>query len=126
MGVKHGWSALRLKEKKLQSFINRCPRYICRIWWHRVISNEKLWKETNQETVSIEITWRKFRWIGHTLRKSYQEPCKAALKWNPQGSRKRGRPRNSWRRSTLTSWEKELEGAETYCQRQEKREGTGI
>jgi hypothetical protein len=38
--------------------------------------------------------------------------------WNPQGPRKRGRPGNSWRRS----WEKELEGVETYCQRQEKME----
>jgi hypothetical protein len=49
--------------------------------------------------------------------------------WNPQGSRKRGRPRNSWQRSTLTeagkrSWEKELEGVEIYCQRQEEMEGT--
>jgi hypothetical protein len=35
------------------------------------------------------------------LRKSDQEPRKAALMWNPQGSRKRGRPRNSRQRSTL-------------------------
>jgi hypothetical protein len=52
-------------------------------------SNEKLWKETNQENVNIEIRWHKFRWIGHTLRKSVQEPCKAAPMWNPQGSRER-------------------------------------
>jgi len=26
---------------------------------------------------------------------------KAALLWNPQGNRKRGRPRNSWRRSVI-------------------------
>jgi hypothetical protein len=61
-----------------------------------------LWKETNQENVNTEIRRRKFRWIGHTLRKSDQEPCKVALMWNPQGSRKRGRPKNSWQRSTLT------------------------
>jgi hypothetical protein len=34
-------------QRKLLSFINQCLRYICRIWWPRVISNEKLWKETN-------------------------------------------------------------------------------
>jgi hypothetical protein len=89
-------------QRKLQSFINQCLRYICRIRWPRVISNEKLWKESNQENVNMEIRRRKFRWIGHTLRKSDREPCKAALMWNPEGSRKRGRPRNSWRRSTLT------------------------
>ena len=44
---------------------------------------------------------RKFRWIGHTLRKEDGEIPKAALHWNPQGNRKRGRPRNSWRRSVI-------------------------
>jgi hypothetical protein len=43
----------------------------------------------------------KFGWIGQTLRKNDAGPSKAALQWNPQGIRKRGRPRNSWRRSTL-------------------------
>jgi len=33
------------------------------------------------------------------LRKEDGEIPKAALLWNPQGNRKRGRPRNSWRRS---------------------------
>jgi hypothetical protein len=50
------------------------------------------------ENVNIEIRRLKFRWIGHALRKRDQEPCRAALMWNPQGSRKRGRPK----RSTLT------------------------
>ena len=43
----------------------------------------------------------KFRWIGHTLRKEDGEIPKSALFWNPQGNRKRGRPRNSWRRSVI-------------------------
>jgi len=51
---------------------------------------------------------KKFRWIGHTLRKEDGEIPKSALFWNPQGNRKRGRPRNSWRRSVKkesgTSW----------------------
>jgi hypothetical protein len=29
------------------------------------------------------------------------EPCTAALQWNSQGTRVRGRPRNSWQRTTL-------------------------
>jgi hypothetical protein len=69
-------------------------------------SNEILWKETNQENFNFEIRRCEFRWIGHTLRKRDREPCKTALKWNPQGSRKIERSRNSWRRSTLTEAEK--------------------
>jgi hypothetical protein len=71
------------------------------IWWPRVISNEKLWEVTGQINISKEIRKLKFGWIGHTLRKDDSEPCKAALQWNPQGTRGRGRPRNSWRRTAL-------------------------
>jgi len=47
----------------------------------------------------IEIRKRKFKWIGHTLRKEDGEIPKSALFWNPQGNGERERPRNSWRRS---------------------------
>ena len=56
-----------------------------------VTKNKKL-------TLFNDIYLFSFRWIGHTLRKEYGEITKAALLWNPQGSRKRGRPKNSWRR----------------------------
>jgi hypothetical protein len=72
-----------------------------KIWWPRVISNEKLWEMTDQMNINKEIRQRKFGWIGHTLRKDDSEPCKAALQWNPQGKRARDRPRNSWQRTTL-------------------------
>ena len=81
---------------KIQTFVNRCLRYILRIWWPNIISNRDLWKATEQEDINLEI--RKFRWIGHTLRKEDGEIPKAAIHWNPQGNRKRGRPKNSWRR----------------------------
>ena len=85
--------------RKLQTFVNRYLRYILRIWWPKIISNKDLWKVTRHEDINVEIRKRKFRWIGHTLRKEDGEIPKAALLWNPQGNRKRGRPRNSWRRS---------------------------
>jgi hypothetical protein len=40
-------------------------------------------------------------WIGHTLRKEDEEIPKAALQWNPQGSLKRRRPKNTRRRSVI-------------------------
>jgi hypothetical protein len=74
-------------------------------YWRRkeygVISNEKLWEMTGQINVNKEIRKRKFVWIAHTPGKDDNEPCKAALQWHPQGTRGRGRPRNSWRRTTL-------------------------
>jgi hypothetical protein len=58
----------------------------------------KLWQQTSQQPVEIEIRRRRWRWIGHTLRKPASNITRQALRWNPQGKRKRGRPRNSWRR----------------------------
>jgi hypothetical protein len=56
---------------------------------------------TGHADTNLEIRKRKFGWIGHTLRKEDGEIPKAALLWNPQGSRKRARPKNSWRRSVI-------------------------
>ena len=74
-------------------FVNRCLRYILRIWRPNIISNKDLWKVTGQEDINLEIRKRKFRWIGHTLRKEDGEIPKVALLWNPQGNSKRRRPR---------------------------------
>jgi len=84
--------------RKIQTFVNRYLRYILKIWWPNVISSKDLWRVTGQEDINLEIIKRKLRWIGHTLRKENGEIPKVALLWNPQGSRKRGRPKNSWRR----------------------------
>ena len=86
---------------KILVFVNRCLRYILRIWWPNIISNKDLWRVTDQEDINLEIRKRKFRWFGHTLRKEDGEMSKVALLWNPQGSRKRGRPKNSWRSSVI-------------------------
>jgi hypothetical protein len=99
MDVKHG--LLQLKFNIKFTFVNRCLRYILRIWWPKIIPNKNLWKATGQEDINLEIRTRKFRWIGHTLRKEDGEIPKAALLWNSQGSRKIGRPKNSWRRSVI-------------------------
>jgi hypothetical protein len=67
----------------------------------KTISNKGVWKATGQENVNLEIRKRKFGWIGHTLRKDDGEIPKAALQWNPQERRKRGRPKSSWRSSVI-------------------------
>jgi hypothetical protein len=50
-----------------------------------IISNENLWKITNQRPIEIQIKRRKWRWIGHTLRKPTGCIQKSVLDCNPQG-----------------------------------------
>jgi hypothetical protein len=72
-----------------------------KIWLPRVISNKKLWGMTGHRNINKEIRKLIFGWTGHTLHKDDSEPCKAALQWNPQGTRGTSRPRKSWRQTTL-------------------------
>ena len=93
------WKSSKTLMAKLQSFINRKLRYIIGIWWPRTIKNEELWARTEQEEIENTIKRRKFKWLGHTLRKPPTSVTRQALDWNPQGARRRGRPRGSWRRT---------------------------
>ena len=77
----------------------KCLRRILRVCWPEVIFNRDLWIRTGQEPVVTTIKRRRWKWIGHTLRKGERNIARHAMDWNPQGTRKRGRPRITWRRS---------------------------
>jgi hypothetical protein len=49
--------------------------------------------------MSTQIMRWEWNWIGHTLRKGHETIEREALVWNPQGKRRRGRPRHMWRRT---------------------------
>lgn len=83
----------------LQVFVNKCLRRILRIFWPNKIENQQLWTSAKCEQMRIQIKRRKWKWIGHTLRKPVSDIAREALDWNPQGKRKRGRPKMSWRRT---------------------------
>ena len=96
----YGCETWRMNEtpiKKLQTFINACLRKILRIYWPETISNSALWEQAGQTPVKEDITLRKWKWVGHTLRRP-ESITRQALTWNPQGKRRQGRPRNTWRR----------------------------
>ncbi len=92
------WRMTKTTTERVQTFLNNCLRRILRIRWPDTISNMNLWESTRQLPVENEIRKRRWGWIGHTLRKPPNSITRQALKWNPQGKRKRGRPKNTWRR----------------------------
>ncbi|VDO85108.1 unnamed protein product [Schistosoma margrebowiei] len=92
------WRTTATTIKKVQVFINSCLRKILNIHWPDTISNSLLWERTNQLPAEEEIRKRRWKWIGHTLRKSSNCITRQALTWNPEGKRKRGRPKNTLRR----------------------------
>ena len=63
------------------------------------ISNQVLRERTQTQTIEESIKIRRWRYIGHVLRNENEENQKVALSWTPEGKRKRGRPRETWRRT---------------------------
>ena len=92
------WRITNTTINKVQTFVNNCLRRILQIHWPDTISNSELWEKTQQRPVEEEIRRRRWAWIGHSLRKPVTSTIRQALTWNPQGKRRRGRPRNTWRR----------------------------
>ncbi|XP_052271879.1 uncharacterized protein LOC127872592 [Dreissena polymorpha] len=93
------WRVTNTITNKIQTFVNKYMRHILNIMWPEKISNTDLWNRTNHNPVGRDIKKRKWGWIGHALRKPVDNVTRQALDWNPQGKRKVGRPKQSWRRS---------------------------
>ncbi|VDO63779.1 unnamed protein product [Schistosoma curassoni] len=81
--------------QKIQVFTNSCLRKILQIRWPDIISNNLLWERTNQISVEEEIRKKRWKWIGHTLKKAPKCVTRQAPTWNPQCQRGRGRPKNT-------------------------------
>ncbi|VDP43343.1 unnamed protein product [Schistosoma margrebowiei] len=92
------WRTTKAIIQKILVFINSCLRKILQIRWPDTINNNVLWERTNQIPAGEEIRKKRWKWIGHTLRKAPNCVTRQALTWNPQGQRKRGRPKNTLRR----------------------------
>ena len=89
------WKVTANISKKIQPFVNKCLWRILHLKWFDRVQNTDLWTRAKQEPMVIQIRRRKWRWIGHTLRKEPSNITRQALEWNPQGKRKRGRPKQT-------------------------------
>ena len=99
------WKTTKHLVNKIQVFTNTCLRQILKIRWPEKITNTALWEKTNQTPMESELKKRKWCWIGHTLRKPAHSITRQALQWNPQGKRKVGKPRYTWRRNVQAEME---------------------
>ena len=72
--------------QRLETFVNKCLRIICSLFWPNTICNIALLKLTEKEPIMRQIKRRNWRW------KPPDSISRLALLWNPQRSRGRGRP----------------------------------
>ena len=82
------WKIIKSDERKLDSFQFKCLKRIMRIFWPNIVSIDELNKLTQNNRISQEVKKRRWKWIGHVLRKPRNHHCMVALTWHPDGRRK--------------------------------------
>ena len=114
------WKMTESDEHCLDTFVHTCLRRILKIFWPTRMSNEEVRRIAGIERVSTQIRRRRWRFIGHILRKNRSDNQQIALRWTPAtGKRKRGRPKETWRRTVererqllgYSSWNEAAVGA---------------
>ena len=81
---------------KLSSFHMTSLRKIQHIFWPRTTSTHDRLAWCQQDDMETIITRKRWRWIGHVLRKDADFITKVAIHWTPEGKRKCGRPKTTW------------------------------
>jgi len=94
------WTLTAKDVRMLRVFQMRCLRRILSIRWEQRITNDAVLKRSGQEDVYLVAEKRRWRYMGHVLRRP-AEITNVSLGWAPEGTRRRGRPRETWRRTTL-------------------------
>ena len=84
---------------KMSVFHTKNLGRILQMFWHDTISHQQLLARCNQESVETIIMRRQWRWIGYVRRREQDNITRTALHWTTEGKQKRGRPKNTWRRS---------------------------
>lgn len=108
------WKLNESDVTRLETFQRKCLRRVLRIFWPMKVSNDELYCRTRTCPVGEIVKCRRWRWIGHTLRKPHDNNSRVALTWAPEGKRKRGRPKTTWRRSAEA--EREQLGWQTWSE----------
>ena len=92
------WRVTGTDDLRLDGFHRVCLK-VMKIRWPMKISNEELYRLTSTKPVSETIRERRWRYIGHILRREPSSHVRVALTWKPEGRRKKGRPKETWRRT---------------------------
>ena len=75
------WGLTLQDEKKLDSFHRQQMRRIINIRWPHIIRNNKLYELTKTRPISIDITERRWKMFGHSLRMDPGTPARQAMKY---------------------------------------------
>jgi len=85
--------------KPLKTFQQRSLRRILGVRWQERITNQEVLRLARQDYVARMVEQRRWRYLGHAMR-TKGHPY-VSLGWAPEGTRRMGRPKDTWRRVAL-------------------------
>ena len=111
-------------DKRIDVFHNTCLRRILRIDWKDHVTTQELLENAGIKPLSREVKRHRWKMIGHILKKDQKDDCNIAMAWAPEGKRKGGRQKTTWRRTVEkerkdAGW-RSLEEAKTAATSREK------
>jgi len=94
------WKMTAKIAQKLNVFHRRCLRKLLHISYLDHITNEEVPKRAGWTKLQDIVTERRIHLAGHILRLPSHRHSNIAMRWTPVwGTRKRGRPKKTWRRT---------------------------
>ncbi len=85
------WRTTTADMDKLDAFHRKYMIKILKVFWPNQILNEELYHRTNTQPLTVKIKIRRWRWIGHVLRRGGNNIARTALDWAPEGKLKKTR-----------------------------------
>ena len=93
------WKMNMGDDQRIDVFHNKCLRRILKINWQDHVTTRELLEKAETRLLSEEVKKRRWKMIGHILRQNRNSHTNIALSWTPEGKRRRGRPKTTWRRT---------------------------
>ena len=94
------WKLTDAQLSKLRVFQTTYTRRILKIRWYHRRTNIEILRTTKQEDMGRVLEKRRWKYLGHVLRKRGSAMA-VSLGWEPEGRRRPGRPKQTWRRVVL-------------------------
>ena len=93
------WKGLKEIEERVRIFESGCLRRIMNVRWYEHVSENEIRRRSGLRSIIERIKENRWKWYGHVLRMPESRLPKQTTQWNPVGSRRRGRPKDTWRRT---------------------------
>ena len=84
------WKGLKEIEEKVRRFESGCLRKIMKVRLYEHISEVEIRSRQRKKRKKVS----RWRWYGHVLRMPEDRLPNHTTKWNAEGSRRRGRPKD--------------------------------